>query len=68
LAKAGQAYYDPFTGLPMLVNSKKGVMYSVGRDGKDQDGDPNLDVVALIPPNRSEAGESLRAGGASKAK
>jgi hypothetical protein len=68
LAKAGQSYYDPFTGLPMLVNSKKGVMYSVGRDGKDQDGDPNYDVVAMIPPIRSETGESLRTAGASKAK
>ena len=38
LAKAGQAYYDPFTGLPMLVNQRKGLIYSVGRDGKDQEG------------------------------
>lgn len=49
LAKAGQAYYDPFTGLPMLVNQRKGVIYSVGRDGKDQEGDGLLDVTAMIP-------------------
>ena len=49
LAKAGQSHYDPFTGLPMLVNQKKGVMYSVGRDGKDQEGDAIRDVVATIP-------------------
>lgn len=49
LAKAGQGFYDPYTGLPMLVNLKKGVFYSVGHDGKDQDGDPELDVVAEIP-------------------
>ncbi|GKS66268.1 hypothetical protein YTPLAS72_35720 [Nitrospira sp.] len=49
LAKAGQSFYDPYTGLPMLVNMKKGVLYSVGHDGKDQDGDPKLDVVAEIP-------------------
>lgn len=49
LAKAGQAYYDPFTGLPMLVNQKKRLLYSVGRDGKDQEGDRNLDVVVAIP-------------------
>ena len=49
LAKAGQSHYDPFTGLPMLVNQKKGVMYSVGRDGKDQEGDSMRDVVAIIP-------------------
>jgi hypothetical protein len=49
IAKAGQNFYDPYTGLPMLVNAKKGLMYSVGHDGKDQDGDPQTDVVAAIP-------------------
>jgi tetratricopeptide (TPR) repeat protein len=49
LAKAGQAYYDPFTGLPMLVNQQKRLLYSVGRDGKDQDGDRQHDVVVAIP-------------------
>jgi hypothetical protein len=49
LAKAGQAYYDPFTGLPMLINQRNGVIYSVGRDGKDQEGDGLLDVAVLIP-------------------
>ncbi|HKC96053.1 MAG TPA: hypothetical protein VKB81_18725, partial [Nitrospira sp.] len=49
LAKAGQAYYDPFTGLPMLVNQRKGLIYSVGRDGKDQEGDRLHDVAVVIP-------------------
>ena len=49
LAKAGQAHYDPFTGLPMLIDQRKGMMYSVGQDGKDQEGDPQRDVVATIP-------------------
>ena len=49
LAKAGQAHYDPFTGLPMLVNQQRGVLYSVGQDGKDQEGDRQRDVVATIP-------------------
>jgi hypothetical protein len=49
LAKAGQAYYDPFTGLPMLLNQQKGLIYSVGQDGKDQEGDLLRDVVATIP-------------------
>ncbi|NWF73171.1 MAG: tetratricopeptide repeat protein [Nitrospirae bacterium] len=54
LAKAGQAYYDPFTGLPMLLDQQRGVMYSVGQDGKDQEGDSLRDVVATIPKfNRS---------------
>jgi hypothetical protein len=50
IARAGQSFYDPYTGFPMLVNLAKGVIYSVGRDGRDQDGHPQADVVALIPP------------------
>jgi hypothetical protein len=64
LAKAGQAYYDPFTGLPMLVNQRKGVLYSVGRDGKDQEGDSVRDVTVTIPlssdSRRSAVSASLR--------
>ena len=61
LAKAGQAYYDPFTGLPMLVNQRKGVIYSVGRDGKDQEGDDVHDVTAMIPLSVSESRRSAAA-------
>ena len=60
LAKAGQAHYDPFTGLPMLVNQQKGLIYSVGQDGKDQEGDPLRDVVATIPKTQSVVLESSR--------
>jgi hypothetical protein len=49
IARAGQNFYDPYTGLPMLTNMKKGVLYSVGHDGKDQDADPQSDVVVAIP-------------------
>ncbi|MCC6139932.1 MAG: hypothetical protein IT389_04865 [Nitrospira sp.] len=55
IAKAGQRFYDPYTGLPMLVNLKRGVMYSVGHDGKDQDADPEQDVVVSIPANQPAA-------------
>ena len=55
IAKAGQRLYDPYTGLPMLVNLKRGVMYSVGHDGKDQDADPQQDVVVSIPLNQPAA-------------
>lgn len=55
IAKAGQRLYDPYTGLPMLVNLRQGVMYSVGHDGKDQDADPKLDVVVSIPLNQSSS-------------
>jgi hypothetical protein len=50
MAKAGQALYDPFTGFPMLVNRRKGLIYSVGPDGKDHDGQPAFDIAAVIPP------------------
>jgi hypothetical protein len=49
MAKAGQALYDPFTGFPMLVNARRGLIYSVGQDGKDHDGRPALDIAAVIP-------------------
>ena len=55
IAKAGRNFYDPYTGLPMLVNLKKRVMYSVGHDGKDQDADPQSDVVVTIPVNQAPA-------------
>ena len=60
LAKAGQAYYDPFTGLPMLVNQRKGLIYSVGRDGKDQEGDRALDVSVDIPSAPSPPSDPKR--------
>lgn len=68
IAKAGQNFYDPYTGLPMLVNMKKGVFYSVGYDGKDQDGDPELDVVAEIPIGQTTTTSTKSATGSSKAK
>jgi len=49
IGAAGLRYYDPFTGLPMLWNGAKGRLYSVGRDGKDDEGDPKLDIGVTIP-------------------
>jgi hypothetical protein len=48
IANAGLSFYDPFTGLPMLWNAAKRRLYSVGRDGKDDDGDPKLDVGVTV--------------------
>jgi len=48
IARAGQGFYDPFTGFPMLLNAKQGKLYSIGRNGKDDDGDPKLDVTVSI--------------------
>jgi hypothetical protein len=68
IAKAGQSFYDPYTGLPMLVNPKKGLLYSVGHDGKDQDADPQSDVVVVIPPNLSTPAGFKPSSGSSKVK
>lgn len=68
IAKAGQNFYDPYTGLPMLVNAKKGLMYSVGHDGKDQDADPQTDVVAAIPLNPSVSASNKTSSGFPKPK
>lgn len=68
IAKAGQNFYDPYTGLPMLVNLKKGVMYSVGHDGKDQDADPHSDVVVKIPINQAPAAPAKSPSGSSRSK
>lgn len=48
IAEAGSNFFDPFTGLPMLVNLPARVIYSVGRDGRDDNGDPAADVAAPI--------------------
>ncbi len=66
IAKAGQSFYDPFTGLPMLLSTKKNLLYSVGKDGKDDDGDPRLDVAVLIPRSVPTASPDSRRTAASK--
>lgn len=68
IAKAGQNFYDPYTGLPMLVNLKKGVLYSVGHDGKDQDADPQSDVVVAIPAHQAPTAPAKSPFGPSKSK
>ncbi|WP_447974046.1 hypothetical protein [Nitrospira sp. Kam-Ns4a] len=49
VAQAGSALFDPFTGLPMLWNPEKGILYSVGKDRRDDDGDAGLDIAIRIP-------------------
>ena len=44
IAKEGQRFYDPFTGFTMLTNPSRTVLYSVGKDGIDNDGDLFRDV------------------------
>ena len=66
LAKAGQGLYDPFSGLPMLVNMKKGVLYSVGPDLKDDDAHERLDLVVRIPSVSWVGGKKPADGGKAK--
>ncbi|HZS12605.1 MAG TPA: hypothetical protein VFA38_10170 [Nitrospirales bacterium] len=54
LAQVGTALYDPFSGIPMLWNNEKSVLYSVGRDGLDDGGDTTLDVTVVNPLVQSE--------------
>ncbi|CUS34072.1 conserved hypothetical protein [Candidatus Nitrospira nitrificans] len=68
IAKAGQNFYDPYTGLPMLMNLKKGVLYSVGHDGKDQDADPLSDVVVQIPVGYMSAAPPKSSASSSKSR
>jgi hypothetical protein len=68
IAKAGQNFYDPYTGLPMLVNMKKGALYSVGHDGKDQDADPQSDVVVEIPVAQTSPSHANHSAASSKSR
>ena len=49
IAEAGSKYTDPFTELPMLLNPTRGAIYSVGKNRRDDDGDPKLDVTIAWP-------------------
>lgn len=44
IAQSGPSLYDPFTGLPMLWSPTQRKLYSVGKDGLDDGGDPTFDV------------------------
>ncbi|OGW69886.1 MAG: hypothetical protein A3A88_05740 [Nitrospirae bacterium RIFCSPLOWO2_01_FULL_62_17] len=49
IAAAGSKFTDPFTELPMLMNPARGVIYSIGKNRRDDDGDPKLDVSIAWP-------------------
>jgi hypothetical protein len=51
IAQAGPSFYDPFTGFPMLYNRKNGRIYSIGKDGRDDNGDGKLDIAMPLWPS-----------------
>jgi hypothetical protein len=54
LAEVGSRYFDPFTGFPMLWSPTQKKLYSVGKDGLDDGGDPTFDIsVPLTMANDS---------------
>ncbi len=59
VAQAGQSFYDPFTGLPMLINRRERALYSVGVNRKDDGADPARDVVVAIPPGSALRGKTV---------
>lgn len=44
LAEVGSRYFDPFTGFPMLWSPTQHRLYSTGKDGLDDGGDPTFDI------------------------
>jgi len=61
LAEVGSMYFDPFTGLPMLWSPTQKKLYSVGKDGLDDGGDPTFDIsVPLAMAMDSSTSTELR--------
>lgn len=59
LAQVGSAYYDPFSGLPMLWSQTQQRIYSVGKDRYDDGGDPTFDIsVPAIVSHKPASKES----------
>ena len=48
IARSGPRYDDPFTGFSMVFNPSKNRLYSVGKDGEDNDGDFQRDVSVVL--------------------
>ena len=52
-------YFDPFTGFPMLWIPTQRKVYSVGKDGLDDGGDPIFDIsVPIAATNASTSSTS----------
>lgn len=64
LSLAGPEYFDPFSGLPMLWSATQERLYSVGKDGLDDGGDPTFDLVAPVSFTSTAGGSSGDSTGA----
>lgn len=65
LAEVGSMYFDPFTGFPMLWSPTQKKLYSVGKDGLDDGGDPTFDIsvpltMAMDSPSSAELQSARR--------
>ncbi len=62
ISLAGPEFFDPFSGLPMLWSAPQGRIYSVGKDGLDDGGDPTFDLVVPLPPSPAPPGAGSNPG------
>jgi hypothetical protein len=65
LAEVGTMYFDPFTGFPMLWSPTQHKLYSVGKDGLDDGGDPTFDIsvpltIAMDSPSSTQPHSARR--------
>jgi hypothetical protein len=68
IGQAGPDYYDPFTGIPMVWNASQGVLYSVGKDGRDDGGESSFDVSVKLEESPPLAPAKVPAKPGKKAK
>ncbi len=50
IVQAGSAFYDPFSGFPLLWSAASDKLYSVGEDRSDDGGDEQRDIPIVILP------------------
>jgi len=59
VAQAGSAFYDPFSGLPMLWSPTMGRLYSVGEDRRDDGGEGQRDIAVSLAAPLTAAGTTV---------
>lgn len=60
IVQAGSAFYDPFSGFPMLWSSASDKLYSVGENRGDDGGDEQRDIpIVLFPSADADAAQAF---------